>query len=158
MAPAPYKKESHARSLLKGISWRIVATFDTIVVVSLVTWVMTGKPAIGPALHIGLSEFLIKYIVYYIHERIWEQIRSGDGLDQARTFKKAVSWRIIATSMTFMIAGFVLGTVGPMILAISVIEFFSKFALYYLHERIWLRLPLGRVRNWLLGLIGRKQA
>jgi len=148
----PFKKESHARSLLKGISWRVVATIDTILVVSLVTWLMLGKPSLGHALQIGFAEFLIKFIVYYIHERVWEQIRSGDGLDKSRTFKKAVSWRIVATSMTFVIAGYVLKEgFGGIALAISIVEFFSKFALYYVHERVWLRLPLGRVREWLFG-------
>ena len=129
---APYKKESHARSLLKGISWRFVAFVDTIAVVALVTWLMNGKAAIGPAFEIGVYEFIVKYIVYYVHERIWEQVRSGDGLDKSRTLKKSISWRIVATSMTYFIAGFVLKAgFGGVALAISAVEFFSKFALYY---------------------------
>ena len=104
---------------------------------------------IGHALKIGAAEFLIKFIVYYIHERVWEQLRKGDGLDQSRTLKKAISWRVVATSMTFVIAGVVLKSMGGVALAIAIVEFFSKFVLYYFHERIWARIPLGRIRNWL---------
>jgi uncharacterized membrane protein len=143
-----YQKESHTRSLLKGISWRVVASTDTILVVLLVTW-FNGNPSIGDALKIGLFEFLIKLAVYYVHERVWERVRIGDGLDKARTFKKAISWRIIATTMTFVIAGYLLDSFDHIALAIAAIEFFSKFILYYVHERIWLKLPLGRVRGWM---------
>lgn len=149
-----FKKESHLRSLLKGLSWRVVATLDTVVVVLLVTW-WNGKPNLNHALAIGASEFLIKYVVYYLHERIWEQLRSGTGLDQARTLKKAISWRIVATCMTFIIAGAVLNEFNSVALAIACIEFVTKFALYYAHERVWLMLPLGQLRQWLRRQLGR---
>ena len=157
---AQYKRESHARSLIKGVSWRIVATIDTIAVVAIVTS-FHGKMSLDHAIKIGIYEFLIKYVVYYLHERIWENIRSGDGLEKARTLKKAISWRIVATTMTFAIASIVLGggevgehgesSVAGIALWIAVVEFFSKFILYYFHERIWARIPLGRIRNWLFG-------
>jgi uncharacterized membrane protein len=148
---AEFKKESHVRSLLKGISWRIVATTDTILVVLFATWIMTGTPSIGDALAIGVSEFLIKLLVYYAHERIWEQIRSGDGLDKSRTLKKSISWRIVATTMTFLIASAVFNSISLLALVVAGIEFVSKFILYYIHERIWLQLPLGRIRNMIFG-------
>ena len=65
-----YKKESHLRSLIKGISWRIVATCDTILIVLLITC-LTGNCSIDQAIKIGAAEFLIKLLVYYVHERIW---------------------------------------------------------------------------------------
>ena len=147
---AKYRRESHARSLIKGISWRFVATTDTILVVALVTW-LNGELSIEHAVKIGAYEFLLKYIVYYLHERIWENIRSGDGLEKSRTFKKAISWRIVATTMTFVIAGTVLGGMGTLALIIAAVEFFTKFILYYFHERIWAKIPLGKIRKWLFG-------
>ncbi|MEM9413680.1 MAG: DUF2061 domain-containing protein [Planctomycetota bacterium] len=148
----PYRRESHARSLLKGISWRIVATADTVVVVALVTALFTDEGMnLGHAFKIGFAEFFIKFAVYYLHERVWEQFRSGDGLDKSRTLKKSISWRIVATAMTFVIAGVVLQGFNGVAAAIASIEFVSKFILYYVHERVWLKLPLGRIRNWLFG-------
>ncbi|QEG23339.1 DUF2061 domain-containing protein [Mariniblastus fucicola] len=163
-----YKRESHARSLIKGISWRIVATMDTILIVAIVTKYSEGKMNLDHAIKIGLYEFLIKYVIYYLHERIWEYVRSGDGLEKSRTLKKAISWRIVATTMTFIIAAVVLNNgaasesvesgsddvesnVARVALAIAVIEFFTKFILYYVHERIWAKIPLGKIRNWLFG-------
>ena len=146
-----YRKESHARSLLKGISWRLVATVDTVAVVMLVTWLLTGTPSLGHALTIGFSEFLIKFLIYYLHERFWESLRKGDGLDNLRTLKKAISWRILATSMTFVIASLVLKSFDSVSATIAGVEFVSKFLLYYVHERVWLMLPLGRIRKYLFG-------
>ncbi len=147
-----FKRESHLRSLLKGISWRCVATVDTIVVALLAIWWLRAEfsfdEAIGDAVKIGFYEFFVKLAVYYVHERVWERLRTGDGCEKSRTLKKSISWRIIATTMTFLIAGTILESFDQVALAIAVIEFFTKFVLYYIHERIWLKLPLGRVRNW----------
>ena len=148
---AKYRKESHARSLIKGASWRIVATTDTIVVVAIVTSFTAAGMSIGHAIAIGGIEFLVKYVAYYLHERLWEELRKGHGLDRSRTLKKAISWRIVATIMTFVISVFVLKSLGGVALAIAIIEFFTKFVLYYLHERIWTKIPLGKIRNWLMG-------
>ena len=53
--------------------------------------------------------------------------------------------------MTFVIAGTVLGGMGTLALMIAIVEFFTKFVLYYFHERIWAKIPLGKIRNWLFG-------
>ena len=57
--------DSHIKSILKGISWRIVATSTTI----LVAYLITGE--IQTALGIGAVEFLLKVFIYYVHERAW---------------------------------------------------------------------------------------
>jgi uncharacterized membrane protein len=67
-APAPVQ-ETHMRSILKGITWRLVASFTTITI----AWYITGQ--VGLALEIGFIEIFAKLIIYYIHERIWARIR-----------------------------------------------------------------------------------
>jgi len=141
------KKESHLRSLIKGISWRIVATTDTIVVVLLVTCI-SDNCSIDDAIKIGFIEFFIKYIVYYFHERFWQRALLDGVVTQKETLYKSISWRVIATTMTFIISGTVLDTFGEVALFIALVELFTKFALYYFHERLWLRMPLGRIRNF----------
>ena len=64
-------KESHARSLVKTLSWRIVAT----VITMFVAFVVTRKP--DTALEIGLADTLIKLFAYYGHERAWVRLRIG---------------------------------------------------------------------------------
>ena len=63
------RRESHWRSLLKGISWRCVATVDTILVSLLAIWLLTSEfnfaHAFRDAMKIGLYEFFIKLAVYY---------------------------------------------------------------------------------------------
>tara|TARA_R100001509_G_scaffold114221_1_gene69379 strand:+ start:2155 stop:2361 length:207 start_codon:yes stop_codon:yes gene_type:complete len=64
-------KVTKLRSLLKAISWRIVGTLDTMAL----GWIITGNPIMG--LKIGTLELFTKFILYYIHERIW--LRSNFG-------------------------------------------------------------------------------
>ena len=104
---ATYKSESHIRSFLKGISWRILATTDTILVVLLVTC-LSGECSLESAIKIGSIEFLIKFFVYYLHERVWQWLLINKKIVQKITLKKTISWRVIATAMTFVISGSVL--------------------------------------------------
>ena len=64
-------RESKVRSALKGLSWRIIATLTIILIVH----VKTGE--IESALEIGAIEFVIKYLLYFAHERAWAQIPLG---------------------------------------------------------------------------------
>ena len=64
-------KESRLRSVLKGLSWRVIAT-ATIIVIAKIT---TGDTDL--AIKIGFIEFFIKFALYYGHERIWAQVPRG---------------------------------------------------------------------------------
>ena len=57
-----------------------------------------------------------------------------------RSLLKAFSWRILATVTTAAIAFFVVGEIATAMM-IGGIEFFLKFAIYYLHERVWQFVP-----------------
>ncbi|MEP0713691.1 DUF2061 domain-containing protein [Algoriphagus sp.] len=59
-------KDSNAKSLLKSISWRIVGTIDTIII----SYFVTGEMVM--AISIGSVEVFSKIILYYFHERVWE--------------------------------------------------------------------------------------
>jgi uncharacterized membrane protein len=65
--------ESPLRSAVKGFTWRLVATFTTILIVYLIT----GEQA--KALQIGAIEFVTKFVVYYFHERAWLRVSFGQG-------------------------------------------------------------------------------
>lgn len=59
-----------------------------------------------------------------------------------RSGMKAVTWRVIATLDTFLIA--LLITKEPLIAASIIgIEIVTKFALYYVHERAWQKTEWG---------------
>ncbi len=63
--------ESHVRSVLKGFTWRIIATSTTITI----AYIITGE--IGDALTIGSIEFVGKIFIYYLHERAWQLVPRG---------------------------------------------------------------------------------
>ena len=141
-----YTNESVLRSLIKSFSWRIIAVSDTILIVLLVTCIL-GDCSLGNALAIGFLEFLIKFIAYFIHERIWLSIQFEKRFGVTRTLFKTLSWRVIATVITFVVAGEILNTNDNTALYIAGIEVFTKSLLYYMHERLWLILPLGKLRT-----------
>ncbi len=63
--------EKHVRTLTKSISWRIVATSTTMLLVFLVT----GDLVISAG--VAALELLVKTVVYYLHERIWNMSNFG---------------------------------------------------------------------------------
>lgn len=64
-------KESHLRSILKGLTWRVIAT-GTIIAIA---YFKTGDVTL--ALEIGAIEFFIKLLLYYLHERAWQMAPRG---------------------------------------------------------------------------------
>ena len=64
-------RESHLRSIFKAFSWRVMATITT----ALITYVVTGQWKV--AMVVSGIEFILKMLVYYIHERIWQLIPRG---------------------------------------------------------------------------------
>ena len=63
-----------------------------------------------------------------------------------RSILKAITWRMLATSTTFIIAYFVTGE-SVVAFTIAGIETVMKLAIYYLHERAWQLLPRGTLRT-----------
>jgi len=63
-----------------------------------------------------------------------------------RSILKGLTWRVLATTTTGVIAYFVTGSLKPA-LAIGSVEFVAKFGIYYLHERAWQTVPRGSFRN-----------
>ena len=62
-------QDSRIRSLAKAFSWRIVATLTT----SLIAYFITGE--LDTAALIGGIEFVLKFFIFYFHERLWVMIR-----------------------------------------------------------------------------------
>jgi uncharacterized membrane protein len=61
-----------------------------------------------------------------------------------RSFIKAFTWRLTGTMDTMLIT-YLVTRQWKFAFFISGIEFFTKIFLYYVHERIWLKVPLGRI-------------
>ncbi len=63
-----------------------------------------------------------------------------------RSLIKAVSWRLTG-SVDTMIISFLITRQIKWALTISGVELFTKVGLYYLHERVWEKVPLGRIKG-----------
>ncbi|MEM3088913.1 MAG: DUF2061 domain-containing protein [Candidatus Bathyarchaeia archaeon] len=63
--------EKPIRSLVKAISWRIVATLTTILLVV----VFSKDLVLGTV--VGITELIVKTVVYYVHERVWNLSNFG---------------------------------------------------------------------------------
>ncbi|MBU1975873.1 MAG: DUF2061 domain-containing protein [Nanoarchaeota archaeon] len=64
-------EEKHTRSIVKTISWRIIATATTIALV----FMFTGSHELS--LTVGALEVISKLIFYYAHERVWSKVNWG---------------------------------------------------------------------------------
>ena len=71
LATSKNLRESHLRSILKALSWRVIATLTT----GLIAYAITGE--IDTAILIGGIEFALKFVIYYFHERLWQLAPRG---------------------------------------------------------------------------------
>ena len=140
-------KISRKRHIAKTFTWRIVGTLDTIAL----AWLITGDAMAG--LQIGVLELVTKFILYYLHERAWSNIRFKDkqnllkiDKNKKRHLYKTFSWRFIGTLDTMMLAWIITG--NPVTgLKISLFELVTKMILYYFHERIWFLSSYGIIEK-----------
>ena len=131
--------KSYKRHIAKTITWRIIGTIDTI----LLSWLITGNPYTG--LKIGMSEMVTKMVLYYLHERVWFNIKAGvtkNGDSKKRHIAKTITWRVVGTIDTMILAWLISG--NPLTgLKIGAAEVLTKMTLYYFHERAWYKLDYG---------------
>ena len=64
-------KDKTSRSFWKTISWRVIATLDTVII----SYLITGS--LKMAASIGSIEVVTKIFLYYYHERTWNKISFG---------------------------------------------------------------------------------
>ncbi len=63
--------ESHKRSIVKAITWRVIGTLVTF----LVAYLFTKEVVLS--MGIGFGDAAIKIVIYYSHERVWDKIDFG---------------------------------------------------------------------------------
>lgn len=129
-----------SRHLAKTVSWRIIATLDTVIIAFLIS----GSIELG--FKVGAAEIFTKMILYYIHERIW--FKSMFTNHRIRHILKTFSWRLIGTMDTIFISVFIIGSFSAGFM-IGFTEVITKMILYYIHEKLWYRNNFGlRTRNF----------
>ncbi|HEX5182391.1 MAG TPA: DUF2061 domain-containing protein [Allosphingosinicella sp.] len=63
--------ESHPRSFVKAVSWRILGSLDTFI------WSLIMTGSLGIAGSIAGFEILSKIFLFYFHERLWDLVPWG---------------------------------------------------------------------------------
>jgi uncharacterized membrane protein len=61
-------RDTHVRSLVKAVSWRVTGTLDTF----LISLILTGRVSLAGS--IAATELFTKVTLYYFHERFWSAI------------------------------------------------------------------------------------
>ncbi len=135
-------KSSRIRHLMKTVSWRFVGSIDTLIIALLFT--KDSEASEHKAIVIVLADTVVKMALYYFHERLWYRIPYGiknHKPQNKRHVAKAISWRILGTIATFLLAALITGDwkIGMNIAGVEVI---TKIILYYFHERIWLKINI----------------
>jgi len=64
------------RSLTKGLTWRVIATLSTIILVYIVT------RNLSLTIQIGFLDVMIKFTLFYAHERAWIKVPWGTSIDK----------------------------------------------------------------------------
>jgi|AACY02.4.fsa_nt_gi Predicted membrane protein len=70
-------KELRARTVVKALTWRAIATSTTVAL----AYAATGDLRLAGA--IGVADVIIKLTFYYIHERAWGHIAWGKAVPRA---------------------------------------------------------------------------
>jgi len=63
--------ETSTRSIVKAFSYRVLGSAST----GLIFYALTGRAALS--LGAGMADMVIKIVVYFVHERIWNRIPFG---------------------------------------------------------------------------------
>lgn len=72
-------KVAKKRHLLKAITWRVIASLTSF----FIGWAATGDISMG--LTVGAFDVVIKFVLYYLHERAW--YRSDYGVEREKNQK-----------------------------------------------------------------------
>jgi uncharacterized membrane protein len=90
------------RSVIKGLSWRAFAAFDTMVAVMAVSWFRTGH--INPSVFalvggiVGM-ELVTKTFLFAVHERLWERQVAATVPEDRAPANVAPTWQDISARM-----------------------------------------------------------
>jgi uncharacterized membrane protein len=70
-------KESHLRSILKAVTWRLIATSTTFILAYAIFSKTDCEDVLEKSSIVAGLELVIKLIIYYVHERMWQMAPRG---------------------------------------------------------------------------------
>ena len=122
--------DSHKKSMLKSLVWRIIGVFWLAGII----WIFTRSwITVSMITFIHHSIFLV---VFYLHERVWLYLRMKPKIRYAI---KAITYEIILGNVILgLITYFITGDVKQMT-GVTLTYIQSKLILYYFYDWLWSR-------------------
>ena len=72
--------DSHKRSIMKALSWRVIAAMIT----ALTVFIFTKETSLSVG--VGIADSAIKIVIYYSHERLWNRASFGKRKDAGEDY------------------------------------------------------------------------
>lgn len=63
--------DSHARSIVKTLTWRLTGSGATF----MISWLVSGSWSVAGV--IALTQIVANTVLYYVHERVWNSVQWG---------------------------------------------------------------------------------
>ena len=70
-------QESHLRSIFKAVTWRLIATTTTFILAYTIFSNTDCDDVLEKSSMVAGLELVIKLIIYYVHERLWQMAPRG---------------------------------------------------------------------------------
>lgn len=93
-------KDTPGRSIIKAISWRILASLTTFLITFIVFRRYTDKTfdeTLETSFWVLFFDVIIKIVIYYFHERLWTNITWGKYMEKRYWERRA--WRKLYRKM-----------------------------------------------------------
>ncbi len=142
-------KVTKNRSILKSISYRIIGFINTFLISFSVIYYGSGNFDTTSPFYVALVVFFLKMITYYFHERVWNLYKYGrlnQKVIRLRSFLKALTWRLAASTITFISAILITSNLN-WTKSIVIFEIMNGILIYYIHERVWNKIQWGRTKS-----------
>lgn len=129
----PTFKETHKRSLVRAIIWRVMGVVILVVITYSFTQSLFATSLIT-VLHHGVFVF-----GYYIHERFWLRVKWLEG-SKWKSFARVALYEIVLANIILGgISYIVTGSLREMTM-ITLTYTFNKYWIYYAYDYVWSRI------------------
>ena len=137
-------KETHARSIIKAVVYRILA----VIAIMFVSVYAIGSTW-AEASQVGGVVIVLGTLIYYLHDRVWTKtswLSDDRGRDNVwRSVIKTAMYRCITLIAGFIVATFVLKASAGGATLFAVLSAVTNISIYYLVERVFNLIDWGRI-------------
>lgn len=135
--------ETKLRTVSKTVVYRILCTIG----IALLALAIGATGAQAGTL--AAISFFVGVIVYYVHDRLWNQFdwrRDAEGKESAlRSVVKTIVYRIIIMIAVVLVVRLIITDSNEVAVAFAIGQFVINMILYYLVERVANRIQKGRL-------------